>query len=183
MHRYAGIEVIGVSTGWEHTCAVASGGGVWCFGGNNYGQLGIGNTTDQHSPSAVSLGAGDFVHSCELVIFGLLYPWMRVYSVILLLFSNYLMPIFTVLCRQWPEVYDLCHTFLHVARVKKHTAVRESHVKRVQFSNVRVFSDSRNVQKRATKPDTSGHCLVLCLVLIGWNQSVRCLGNAFEIAA
>ena len=30
--------------------------------------------------------------------------------------------------RQWPEVYDSCHTFLHV-------------------------------QKRATKSDTSGHCL------------------------
>ena len=27
--------------------------------------------------------------------------------------------------RQWPEVYDLCHTFLHVARVKKPTAMRE----------------------------------------------------------
>ena len=28
--------------------------------------------------------------------------------------------------RQWPEVYDLCHTFLHVARVRKHTDMRES---------------------------------------------------------
>ena len=25
--------------------------------------------------------------------------------------------------RQWPEVYDLCHIFLHVARVKQHTAI------------------------------------------------------------
>ena len=25
--------------------------------------------------------------------------------------------------RQWPEVYDLCHTFLHVAQVKQHTCV------------------------------------------------------------
>ena len=32
--------------------------------------------------------------------------------------------------------------------------------KRVQFSHVHVFSDSRNVRKRATKSDTSGHCLV-----------------------
>ena len=36
----------------------------------------------------------------------------------------------SVLVRQWPEVYDLCHTFLHVApqlaRVKKPTAMRES---------------------------------------------------------
>ena len=28
--------------------------------------------------------------------------------------------------RQWPKIYDLCHTFLHVARVKKPTAMRES---------------------------------------------------------
>ena len=30
--------------------------------------------------------------------------------------------------RQWPEVYDLCHTFLHVARVKH---LRESNAFRV----------------------------------------------------
>ena len=29
--------------------------------------------------------------------------------------------------RQWPEVYDSCHTFLHVARVRKHTDMRELH--------------------------------------------------------
>ena len=40
-------------------------------------------------------------------------------------------------------VYDLCLTFLHVAQVKKPTAMRESRV----------------IQKRATKSDTSGHCL------------------------
>ena len=27
--------------------------------------------------------------------------------------------------RQWPEVYDLCHTFLHVAQVKKNTDMQE----------------------------------------------------------
>ena len=32
-------------------------------------------------------------------------------------------PMFT---RQWPEVYDLCHTFFHVARLLKPTAMRES---------------------------------------------------------
>ena len=30
-----------------------------------------------------------------------------------------------------PEVYYSCHTFLHVEQVKKHTAMRESHEKRV----------------------------------------------------
>ena len=31
-------------------------------------------------------------------------------------------------CRQWPEANDLCHTFLHVERVKKPTAMLESYV-------------------------------------------------------
>ena len=37
--------------------------------------------------------------------------------------------------RQWPEVCDLCHTFLHVARVRKHTDMRELYAFRVQFSH------------------------------------------------
>ena len=53
--------------------------------------------------------------------------------------------------RQWPEVYDLCHTFLHVARVKnpricenrtrfkKNTDMREWHAFRVRFFHVRVY--------------------------------------------
>ena len=40
--------------------------------------------------------------------------------------------------------YMICHTL---------------HAFRVQFSHVRVFFDSRNVQKSVTKSDTSGHCL------------------------
>ena len=67
--------------------------------------------------------------------------------------------------RQCSKVYDLCHTFLHVELVRKHTAMRESHAfpamreshaKRVLFSHCRVFSDSLNLQKRATKSDTLG---------------------------
>ena len=70
-----------------------------------------------------------------------------------------------VVLRQWPEVYDSCHTLLHVAQVRQHTNMRELHVKCMQFSHIRVFSDSRNVQKRATKSDTWGHCLVVLHVL------------------
>ena len=36
--------------------------------------------------------------------------------------------------RQWPKVYDLCHTFLHVAQVRKHTAMRESRVSRANLA-------------------------------------------------
>ena len=31
--------------------------------------------------------------------------------------------------RQWPQVNDLCHTFSHVARVKKYTNMQEMHAK------------------------------------------------------
>ena len=60
----------------------------------------------------------------------------------------------------------LCHTFLHVARVEKPTAMRELHaIARnsriaVGFLHGSRFFDTRNVQKRETKSDTSGHCLV-----------------------
>ena len=42
----------------------------------------------------------------------------------------------------------------------------------MQFSHVRVFSDSRNVQKHATKSDTSGHCLALSVKKLSWIFSV-----------
>ena len=38
--------------------------------------------------------------------------------------------------------------------------MRELHAFHMQFSHVRVFSDLSNVQKRATKSDTLGHCLL-----------------------
>ena len=73
--------------------------------------------------------------------------------------------------RQWPEVYDLCHTFLHVGWARKHTDMRELHAKPRKHTDMRelhwtcenrtcnsrmscVFSGSRTVQKRVTKSDT-----------------------------
>ena len=44
-----------------------------------------------------------------------------------------------------------CCTVLHVVQVRKHTEMRESQMKRVQFSHVLVFSDSRNVRKSVTQ--------------------------------
>ena len=44
--------------------------------------------------------------------------------------------------RQWPEVYDLCHTFLHIARVKKPTAMRESRASQKTFCHARIARDS-----------------------------------------
>ena len=81
----------------------------------------------------------------------------------------------------------MSHVFARCAS-KKHKDMRDLHAFSVQFSHFRVFSDSRNacnssmsdsrnVQKRATKSDTSGQGLantVECVAKKGrWNLGVR----------
>lgn len=46
--------VINISTGYDYSCAVKSGGTVWCWGANARGQLGTGNTADSVLPVQVS---------------------------------------------------------------------------------------------------------------------------------
>ena len=66
-------------------------------------------------------------------------------------------------CRQWPEVYELCHTFLHVVRVKKSTAMRESHagmrIARATCKNVSVSDLSSQKDALAEGRDTFHACL------------------------
>lgn len=71
----------------DNTCAVMNSGRVMCWGVNDHGQLGIGNTTPQTSPSAVLPGVPvgpDFVatqvrtsgtHACALSTTGALKCW------------------------------------------------------------------------------------------------------------
>ncbi|HMV67325.1 MAG TPA: FG-GAP-like repeat-containing protein, partial [Myxococcota bacterium] len=51
---------VSVSVGLaRHTCVATTCGAVWCWGNNNSGQLGIGNSTTQRAPiTAVDLGTG-----------------------------------------------------------------------------------------------------------------------------
>jgi alpha-tubulin suppressor-like RCC1 family protein len=62
-----------IAAGSEHTCAIATGGVVYCWGSNSNGQLGDGTTADSWVPVAVSglgtnvaaIATGAF-HSCAL---------------------------------------------------------------------------------------------------------------------
>ena len=71
-----------LAIGDYHVCAVSSAGSAFCWGENKKGQLGIGSTTDQTQPAAVStLGAGvasiaaGAAHTCALLNGGSVKCW------------------------------------------------------------------------------------------------------------
>ncbi|MBI4700605.1 MAG: hypothetical protein HY744_05490 [Deltaproteobacteria bacterium] len=79
-----GTSALAVAAGGYHTCAVKAGGTLWCWGNNEYGQLGDGTTQDETSPVQVSvLGtsalavAGGQAHTCAVKAGGTLWCWGR----------------------------------------------------------------------------------------------------------
>ena len=80
--RFTIAAATSISTGDAHTCALTSVGTVYCWGSNQYGQLGNGNTTNFTAPvkviglsgpvSALAAGRG---HSCALTNAGAVQCW------------------------------------------------------------------------------------------------------------
>ena len=75
-------EIVAISSGGYHTCAVAADGGVWCWGYNGHGTLGDGTTVASYVPiqvsglsaSAISISAG-YEHTCALTAEGAVECW------------------------------------------------------------------------------------------------------------
>lgn len=68
-----------ITLGSYHTCALLEDTTVKCWGFNDYGQLGIGNTDDQNTPQTVLAGAVDIAageaHTCAVMLDGSMKCW------------------------------------------------------------------------------------------------------------
>jgi alpha-tubulin suppressor-like RCC1 family protein len=73
-----------VFAGAEHTCATVTDGSLWCWGGNQFGQLGVGDTRSRNTPTRVDfadIATGVSVvtaggnHTCAAKTDGTLWCW------------------------------------------------------------------------------------------------------------
>jgi alpha-tubulin suppressor-like RCC1 family protein len=67
--NFTGVSAIAIATGRGHACAILTGGGIKCWGKNMYGQLGIGSTVQQNSPTDVIFDAGSLFYTRRLLTF------------------------------------------------------------------------------------------------------------------
>jgi len=75
------VNTTDIAAGARHTCAIANGGALYCWGSNAYGQLGDGTTVNKYRPTLiVASGATQVVagntHTCAMIS-GLAKCWGR----------------------------------------------------------------------------------------------------------
>jgi Regulator of chromosome condensation (RCC1) repeat len=80
--QQGGVTFTSITTGRHHTCGLTGAGAAWCWGYNNYGQLGDNTTNDQYTPVAVQQGGVTFtsitagqLHTCGLTSAGAAWCW------------------------------------------------------------------------------------------------------------
>ena len=86
-----GQPAVDVSAGYDRACAVLLDGTLKCWGHNNYGQLGLGHTSQRPSPTTVDLGTGMVAkdveagtqETCVIMVSGQVKCWGRDYRGVL----------------------------------------------------------------------------------------------------
>ena len=75
------VAVAALAVGWHHTCAITADGNAWCWGKNDFGQLGDGTTGLRPIPTKVqfdgqfvSIAAGS-AHTCAVTVSGEAWCW------------------------------------------------------------------------------------------------------------
>jgi adhesin/invasin len=77
----AGNSYVQVAAGGLYSCAIRTGGAAYCWGDNEFGQLGDGSTDARTTPTAVAGGlsftqlAASQIHTCGLATDGTVYCW------------------------------------------------------------------------------------------------------------
>jgi alpha-tubulin suppressor-like RCC1 family protein/uncharacterized protein YjbI with pentapeptide repeats len=78
-----GVTFTSIDAVGSHTCALTTTGTVYCWGANDYGQIGDGSTTNRLVPTAVTIPGGVTItaigagsgHTCALTSTGITYCW------------------------------------------------------------------------------------------------------------
>lgn len=73
-----------IGAGYRHSCAIDDAGAAWCWGRNDYGQIGDGTTDDRVKPTAVTASGTAFTqisggvnHTCAVAKDGTAWCWGR----------------------------------------------------------------------------------------------------------
>jgi alpha-tubulin suppressor-like RCC1 family protein len=80
VYQAASGQLVKISAGGYHTCAISVTGSLWCWGQNFYGQLGTGDSAIRYVPTAVGSAtwtsvAGGGSHTCGIQTNGSLWCW------------------------------------------------------------------------------------------------------------
>ena len=83
VHAPVGVSFVTITTGYEHTCALAASGVTYCWGHNEFGEVGDGSGSGQLTPvpvapppgvSFAAINAGGY-HTCGITASGNVYCW------------------------------------------------------------------------------------------------------------
>ena len=155
IHTHVGAAAL--AAGYLHTCALLTGGGIECWGDNDDGQLGTGDTSERNTPTRVTgLGSGASVCvSCvyDAQRFSLLESYLYIYIYLSLYLSIYnlffLLPL--------PCTYFASLAFASLRRRRRHCRGILPHMRPADGRRRRVLGRQRVRTARVGRYERAKH--------------------------